>query len=64
MLYIDYHKAVQKDIIKLPAYLIGKKITIVEKTPSLNLLTDKTVPAEGLAISVNEQYGYAVLRLD
>lgn len=63
MLYIDYHKAVQNDTVKLPDYLIGKKITVVEKTPSLNLVTGKTVPPGGLVISANEQYGYIVLKL-
>lgn len=64
LLYIDYHKSVENDIIKLPDYLSGKKISIVEKTPSVKLLNEKTVPAEGLSLSVDGSYGYAVLKLD
>ena len=64
LLYIDYHKSVENDIIKLPEYLTGKKISLVEKTPSLKLLTEQTVPSDGIALSVSEQYGYIVLKLD
>jgi hypothetical protein len=64
ILYIDYHKPVENDIIKLPDYLSGKKISIVEKTPSVKLLNEKTVPTEGLSFSVHGAYGYAVLKLD
>jgi hypothetical protein len=64
LLYIDYHKLVDNDIIKLPDYLSGRKISIVEKTPSLKLLTEKIVPSEGISLSVDGTYGYAVLKLD
>lgn len=64
VLYIDYHKSVGKDVIKLPDYLSGKKITIIEKTPSLKLFTDQTVPPEGIVLSVSDQYGYAILKLE
>lgn len=64
LLYVDYHKAVEKDIIKLPNCLSGKKISVVEKTPSVKVLNEKTVPGEGISLSVDGSYGYAVLRLD
>lgn len=64
LLYIDYHKAIDKDIIKLPDFFFGRKISIVEKTPSVRLLTEKTVPDEGIALSIVDKYGYIVLRLD
>jgi hypothetical protein len=64
VLYIDYHKSVDKDTIKLPAYLSGKKITVIEKSPSVKLLNEGTVPDEGLILSVDESYGYLVVRLD
>lgn len=63
MLYIDYHKEIQKDIIKLPDHMNGRKITVVEKTPSVTLLSGEKVEPEGLAISVSEPYGYIVLKL-
>ena len=65
LLYADYHKAVDDDVIILPDYLSGKKITVVEKTPSLKLLTEDKIPANGLRLSVGkEAYGYIVLKLD
>jgi len=64
VLYVDYHKSVDKDMVKLPEYLARKKITVVEKTDSVQLHTDKTVPTDGLSLSVKDGYGYAVLRLE
>lgn len=64
LLYVDYHKSVENDVIKLPGFLSGKKISIVEKTPSVKLLTEQTVPADGLVLSVEGQYGYMILKLD
>jgi len=62
VVYADYHAAVDHDIVKLPAALAGKTITVIEKTPSLILHTDKAVPAEGVAISVTNSYGYLVFK--
>jgi hypothetical protein len=64
VLYIDYHKSAGKDVIKLPDYLSGKKITVVEKNPSVKLFTDHTVPPEGIVLSVSDPYGYAILKLE
>ena len=64
LLYIDYHKSMDKEIIKLPDFLSGRKLSIVEKTPSVKLLSEETVPAEGISLSVSDNYGYIVLRLD
>lgn len=64
VLYADYHKSVEKDLIKLPAELDGKKISVIEKTPSAKLLTEGTVPPEGVAVSVDGGYGYVVLKLE
>lgn len=65
ILYIDYHKSVDNDIIKLPAYLTGKKISIVEKTSSVKLITEDKVPADGINLSVEQEaYGYIVLKLN
>ncbi len=65
MLYADYHKSVDKDTIRLPGYLAGKKITVVEQTSSVKLLTEDKVPADGLRLSVEkEAYGYIVLKLN
>jgi len=64
VLYIDYHKSIDNDIIKLPSYLSGRKIAIIEKTSSVELLTKQTIPSEGIELSVNNNYGYIVLKLD
>ena len=64
LLYVDYHKSVENDVIKLPGCMPGKKISIVEKTPSVKLLTEQTVPADGLVLSVEGQYGYMILKLE
>ena len=43
--------------------MTGKKISIIEKTPSLTLKTNNTVPGKGIILSVTGNYGYAVLRI-
>jgi len=63
VVYADYHRAVDRDVLKLPAALTGKGIAVVEKTPSLTLHTAGALPAAGLAVSVAGDYGYVVLRL-
>ena len=63
VVYADYHKAVDRDVLKLPAELVGKKITIVEKTPSLTLHTHESVPENGMIVSVSNDYGYMVIRV-
>lgn len=60
VVYADYHKAVDHEVFALPPALTGKTITVVEKTPSLTLHTDKTVPATGVVLSVTGNYGYVV----
>ncbi|OGV72075.1 MAG: hypothetical protein A3K19_08290 [Lentisphaerae bacterium RIFOXYB12_FULL_65_16] len=60
VVYLDYHKSVDKDTVVLPPECRGKRITVVEKTPSLTLHTDKTVPADGVTVSVTGDYGYLV----
>lgn len=62
-LYADYHQSVSKDILKLPEAFTGKKIVIAEKSPSVKLLTKDTVPAEGIAVSVDGKQGFLVLKL-
>ncbi|MEW6356040.1 MAG: hypothetical protein AB1696_06940 [Planctomycetota bacterium] len=63
VVYADYHKAVDRDILKLPAALTGKTITLIEKTPSLTLRKAKSVPAGGVTVSVTGNYGYVVFKV-
>lgn len=62
-LYIDYHQAVSKDVIKLPEPFVGMKIKVVEKTPSIELLTKSKVPEQGIVVSVTGKQAYLVLEL-
>ena len=63
VVYVDYHKSVEKDVIKLPAELVGKKLEVVEKTPSVTLHTESAVPAKGVEVSVTGDYGYIVMKM-
>jgi hypothetical protein len=63
VVYADYHKAVNGDVLKLPAEFAGRSLTVVEKTPSVTLHTSGTVPKTGVAVSVRGDYGYIVFRL-
>ena len=64
VIYLDFHKKLKNKIIKLPEHFAGKKITAIEQTPSVILHTAKTVPEQGINLSVNDKYGYIVLKLD
>ncbi len=63
ILYADYHRKIDRDTIKLPPNFTGRKISIVEKTPSVTLHTTDEVPATGIVLSVGDAYGYIVLKL-
>lgn len=64
LVYLDFHKELKNKTIRLPQHMTGKKITIVEKTPSLTLHTEKTVPEGGIRLDVTGKHGYLVLKLD
>ena len=65
VVYLDFHKSVENKTISLPQYCVGKKVTVLEKTPSLELHSGGTIPANGaIALSVRDGYGYVVLKLD
>ena len=64
LVYMDFHKELKDKLIRLPAHLAGKKITVVEKTPSLTFHAKGTVPAEGIRLDVAGKHGYLVLKLD
>ena len=63
VVYLDYHKSVDKDTVKLPGELTVKKLEVVEKSPSLVLHTLEKIPAEGISVSVTGNYGYLVLKV-
>jgi len=64
LLYADYHQNREKEVIKLPAEFSGRKISVVESTPSVTLHTQDKVPPTGIVLSVGGGYGYIVLRLE
>lgn len=64
VVYLDFHKSVLKKEIVLPDYMVGKKLSVLEKTPSVVLHTASTVLKNGISLSVSEDYGYIVLKLD
>ena len=59
----DYHHSVDKDVLKLPAEMVGKAVTVIEKSPSVTLLTGGAVPPGGVALSVKGGYGHIVLKV-
>jgi len=63
LVYLDYHRNVDHEIVVLPPEMTGKKMSIIEQTSSFRLLTDNTVAEKGIIISVTNEYGYSVLRI-
>ena len=63
IVYLDFHKKLDRKTIKLPSYMMGKKISVVEQTPSVRLHTQKVVPQSGISLSLTNGYGYIVLEL-
>jgi len=63
VVYIGYHQPVSRDVLKLPAEFTGRKIRIIERTPSLTLHDDQQVPADGLRVTVQGDHGALVLAL-
>ncbi|MCK9266504.1 hypothetical protein M0P98_06455 [bacterium] len=63
VIYLDYHKNVDKDLVKLPKEFVGKKLEIVEKTPSVTLHTKDAISEKGIEVSVTDGYGYIVLKV-
>lgn len=62
VVYADYHRKVDRDLLTLPPELTGKILTVVEKTPSLTVRGDRKVAPRGIEVSVDGDYGYVVLR--
>jgi hypothetical protein len=63
VVYIDCHKTLKNKKIRLPKALRGKKITILEKTPSVTLHSSRGQTGSELVFDVVKQ-GSLVLKLD
>ena len=61
VVYIDYHKAVSGDIIRLPKTLAGRPFRILEKTASLTVDSGEKVPRDGLKITSTADHGSLVI---
>lgn len=64
VVYFDCHKPLQNHRLNLPPELAGKKLTVIEKTPSVILPETSSVPEAGIHFDVNAPYGYLVLKID
>ena len=64
IMYVDYHQSIKNDVLKLPVELVNKKMTIIEKTKSLIIVNKKSVSSRDLVVSVNNNYGYIVLKFE
>jgi len=63
LVFLDYHANVTRDKVVLPSHLVGKSITVVDKSTSLTLHISDYVPSDGLIVTVTGGYGYAVVKL-
>jgi hypothetical protein len=63
VLYAAYHQAVDRDTLKLPPEFAGRRFRVVEKTPSLLLHADRTIPAGGLVVSNPGGHGALVIAI-
>jgi len=64
IVYLDFHQPLAPKIFQLPTESTGKKISILEKTPSVTLRSGNFVSGEGtVTLEVNGNYGYLVMKL-
>jgi hypothetical protein len=65
VVYFDCHKPLKNKRLKLPARMIGKKISILEKTPSIKFHAQPDrLSADDLRFDVDASQGSFVLKLD
>ena len=64
VVYVEAHKTLENKRLALPPETAGMKIAVVEKSPSVTLLTPGKVPADGVRISLQGDCGSIVLKLD
>ncbi|MBT3376176.1 MAG: hypothetical protein HN742_07475 [Lentisphaerae bacterium] len=63
IVYVDYHRMVERDTIRLPSEFVGRPVSVIEKTESVTLHTGDRVPTEGVLVSVSGDYGSLVLQI-
>jgi hypothetical protein len=63
VLVADFHATLSYQRLKLPAYLVGKTMTVVDKTVNVTLHGNGVVTADGIRVSSTGSYGYIVVKL-
>ena len=64
VLYMDFFKKMQHKTVKLPDFLTGCRITVLEKTPSVIPEFDQIAGRDGISFQVQDDYGSLVLKFD
>lgn len=64
VLYMDFFKKMQHKTVKLPDFLVGYNITILEKTSSVIPAFSHIAGKEGISFQVHDDYGYLVVKFD
>lgn len=65
VVYMDCHKPLKNKILTLPESARGKKITVLEQSPSVKFMFKDRIPDDGkIAFDVEGQGGSFVLKLD
>ena len=64
VIYFETHKKFAAKKLVLPPSMTGKKITVLEKTPSVILTAGERVTTDGIQIANQGDYGHIVLKLD
>ena len=64
VLYMDFFKKMQHKTVKLPDFLTGCRITVLEKTPSVIPEFNQIADKDGISFQVHDDYGYLVLKFD
>ncbi len=60
VVYADYHRSVERDRLRLPEDWAGRPLTLVEKTPSATLHSDRVDAQGAVEVTVSNGYGYVV----
>lgn len=61
--YLDFHKTLKGKRIKLPPEYVGRPLRVLEKTSSVILRTQGTIPQNGLDLDVADGYGTLVVEI-
>lgn len=63
VVHVDYHRPVEGDVLKLPDFMVGKKITAIEVSPGASIGSGETVPESGVVVSATTPRGSLIFAL-